>query len=136
MNDANIIRVRDVMHNRYQLVDGLITVADALALMKQNKAHALIIKKRDTVDEYGLVLVSDIAKKVLGANRAPDRVNLYEIMSKPVLGVSPDMQVRYCARLMERFGLSLAPVIDTTGEVLGVVDYEDLVFGGIPVTTS
>lgn len=136
MNDANIIRVRDVMHNRYQLVDGLITVADALDLMRENKSHALIIKKRDTVDEYGLVLVSDIAKKVLGQNRAPDRVNLYEIMSKPALGVGPDMQVRYCARLLERFGLSLAPVIDTAGNVLGLVDYEDLVFGGIPATTS
>lgn len=88
-------------------------------------------KKRDENDEYGLVLVSDIAKKVLAPHRAPDRVNLYEIMSKPVLSVLPDMQVRYCARLFNQFGLTIAPVIDHDGRVLGMVNYDDLVLRGL-----
>jgi len=46
------------------------------------------------------------------------------------------MQVRYCSRLLERFGLSLAPVIDSAGEVLGLVDYDDLVFGGLPADSK
>lgn len=53
-------------------------------------------------------------------------------MSKPVIGVSPDMDVRYCARLFERFGLSSAPVIDE-GKVIGVVGYKELVLDGILV---
>ncbi|MBL1379208.1 CBS domain-containing protein [Zobellella iuensis] len=125
------IKVKDVMHNGYCEVDGLLTVTDALALMRRENAHALIIKKRHAEDEFGLVLVSDIAKKVLAPNRAPDRVNLYEIMSKPVLSVSPEMQVRYCARLFHQFGLSLAPVIDANDTVLGLVNYDDLVLRGL-----
>ncbi|SFX18112.1 CBS domain-containing protein [Marinospirillum alkaliphilum] len=131
MSDKKMIRVRDVMHSAHLEVDGLTTVADALKLMRQESAHALIIKKRDDNDEYGLVLVSDIAKKVLAVNKAPERVNVYEIMSKPVLSVRPDMQVRYCARMFNQFGLTLAPVIDSAGEILGLVNYDDLVLRGL-----
>jgi predicted transcriptional regulator len=97
----------------------------------KEEALALIVDKRDDDDEYGIVLLSDIAKKVLAANRAPERTNVYEIMSKPVLGVHPDMQVRYCARLFNAFGLTLAPVIDAANEVLGMVSYDDLVLRGL-----
>jgi Mg/Co/Ni transporter MgtE len=125
------IRVEDVMHSRFSLVDGLATVSDALTEIQRDGHHALIIRKRDEDDEHGLVLLSDIAKQVLARNRAPERVNLYEIMSKPVIAVGPRMQIRYCARLFERFGLTLAPVIDSTGEVIGMVGYDDLVLGGL-----
>jgi predicted transcriptional regulator len=131
MGGKEDIRVRDVMHHGYCLVDGLTTVTEAIKLMRQENAHALIINKRDDQDEYGLVLVSDIAKKVVAPNRAPERVNVYEIMSKPVLGVKPDMQLRYCARLFQQFGLTIAPVIDASGEILGLINYDDLVLRGL-----
>ncbi|WP_416884816.1 CBS domain-containing protein [Marinospirillum sp.] len=131
MSNMPLVRVRDVMHSGCIMIDGLTTVADALQLMKTQNAQLLIIKKRSQDDEYGLVLLSDIAKKVLAANKAPERVNVYEIMSKPVLSVKPDMQVRYCARLFHRFGLAMAPVIDSADEVLGFVSYEELVLKGL-----
>ena len=40
------------------------------------------------------------------------------------------MDVRYIARLFDRFGLSKAPVIEN-GEVLGIVSYNALVFDGL-----
>ncbi|NBB92617.1 MAG: CBS domain-containing protein [Gammaproteobacteria bacterium] len=127
----SITRVRDVMHSRFCHVDGLATVDQALKMLYEEDALALLVDKRDADDEYGIVLLSDIAKKVLAANRPPERTNVYEIMSKPALGVRPDMQVRYCARLFNAFGLTLAPVIDAAEEVLGVVSYEDLVLRGL-----
>jgi CBS-domain-containing membrane protein len=123
--------VRDVMHSRFCRVDGLVTVDHALELMHEERALALIIDKRDQHDEFGIVVLADIAKKVLGPGRAPSRVNVYEIMSKPVFGVRPDMQVRYCARLFDQFGLNLAPVIDSADEIIGLVSYEDLVMRGL-----
>jgi len=127
MNDKTVIRVRDVMQSRWCHVDGLMTVEQAMELMRETGAQVLVIDKRDQDDEYGLVLLSDIAKKVLAPNRPPARVSVYEIMSKPALGVRPGMKVRYCARLFDHFGLNLAPVIDASDTILGVVSYEDLV---------
>lgn len=130
MSDKVIVRVRDVMKRDLDIVDGQLTVKDALLAMKYPETRALIVDKRDEDDEYGLVLLADIAKKVLGADRSPERVNLYEIMAKPVLSVSSTMDIRYCARLLERFAIARAPVIDA-GKVIGIISYHDMVLRGL-----
>ena len=128
--ERKVIRVRDVMKVGVDMVDGLTTVADALRMMKFVDTSTLIVNKRDADDEYGIVLLSDIAREVLAKDRAPERVNVYEIMAKPVISVSPDMDIRYCARLFDRFSLSRAPVVEK-GEVVGIVSMTDLVLKGM-----
>jgi CBS domain-containing protein len=130
MNENKIVRVADVMKRDFDLVDGKLTVREALLSMKHPETRTLIIDKRDANDEYGLVLIADIAKKILAADRSPDRVNLYEIMAKPVLSVPPEMTIKNCARLLERFSLMRAPVI-SDGKVLGIVSFHDLVLRGL-----
>lgn len=123
---ARNLTCRDVMNQRYEIVDGLMTVADALTLMKQKEHRKVIIKKRDEHDEYGMVQLSDISHEVIAKNRAPERVNLYEIMIKPFICVRPEMDIKYCARLFERYGLISAPVVEND-EVIGVVSHNDIV---------
>ncbi|MCA8982218.1 MAG: CBS domain-containing protein [Planctomycetaceae bacterium] len=130
MSEVKIVRVGDVMKREFDLVDGKLTVKQALLSMKHRETRALIVDKIDADDEYGIVLISDIAKKVLAADRSPDRVNLYEIMSKPVLSVPPEMNIRHCARLLERFAIMRAPVIGE-GRVQGIVSFHDLVLRGL-----
>lgn len=130
MSNQAIVRVRDVMAATYVMVDGLMTVYEGIRLAKKYQVKALVVKKRDDNDEFGIVLMNDIAKKVLANNRAPQRTNIYEIMTKPALCVGPDMNVKYCARLFERFGISRAPVIED-GEVIGMVSYNNIVINGM-----
>ena len=124
------VTVRDVMRTNVTFVDGNIDVMEAMRIMKRVGATSLIVEKRNERDEYGMVLFSDIAKEVIAKDRAPERVNVYEIMAKPVISVRPEMRVRYCARLFERCGISHAPVIDDD-KVLGIVSYYLLVLGSI-----
>jgi len=112
-------------------VDGRLDVLAALKIMKKVGATSLIVKRRDQHDEYGMLLFSDIAKKVIARNRAPERVNVYEIMSKPVLTVRSDMDIRYCARLFDSFGISHAPVVEND-KIVGIVSYYLLVLEGLP----
>ena len=128
--ERNVVRVADVMESDYVIIDGVATVAEALEVLRERNAHFLIVDKRHQDDEYGIVVRSDITKKVLARDRAPERVNIYEIMSKPVISVRPDMDVRYCARLFERFGLSVAPVVEN-GEIIGIVGYKGLLLHGL-----
>jgi predicted transcriptional regulator len=130
MNSKVIVRVRDVMKTEFDMVDGLATVADALGSAKYLDTKCMIVDKRDENDEYGIVLLSDIAKHVLAKDKAPDRVNVYEIMSKPVVSVYPNMDIRYCSRLFENLGLGRAPVVEH-GKVIGVVGYTDIVLRGL-----
>ncbi len=128
--ERRVVRVRDVMKHQIDLVDRMTTVADALRQMKHIETKALIVDKKDDDDEYGIVLISDIAREVLAKDRAPDRVNIYEIMSKPVITVHPKMDIRYCTRLFEKFGLSRAPVT-RRNNILGIVSYTDMVLKGL-----
>lgn len=128
--DKKVIKARDVMHEKQLEMDGMATISQALAAMKAEKADVVIVKKRDEHDAFGILLLSDIAKKVLAKDRAAERVNVYEIMSKPVIPIEPDMDVRYVARMFDRFGLSNAPVVEA-GEVIGIVSYNELVFEGL-----
>ena len=130
MSERTLIQVRDVMKKRFDMVDGLDTVADALKQMQHVETKCLVVDKRNENDEYGIVMLSDIASQVLAKDRSPNRVNIYEIMAKPVITVDPDMDIRYCARLFLRFGISRAPVVEDR-QILGIVSHTDMVLRGL-----
>ena len=130
MSERNITRVRDVMKAQFDMVDGLATVAEAMKTMVHVETKCLIVRKRHEDDEYGIVTLADVARQVLAVDRAPERVNIYEIMTKPVIHVSPDMDIRYCARLFARLDINRAPVVED-GRVIGIVGYTDLVLKGL-----
>jgi CBS domain-containing protein len=125
-----IIRVRDVMKADFGTIDGIATIDDALKRMKALKTSVLIVNKRDANDEYGMINSGDIARHVLAKDRAPDRVNVYEIMSKPVISVHPDMDIRYCSRLFANYNLVRAPVIENN-KIIGMVSPNSLVLDGM-----
>ena len=130
MSERKVVRVRDVMNPNYDVVDGSMTVKDALVSMKHPENKCFIVQKRHEDDEFGLLLVSDVARKVLADDRAADRVNVYEVMQKPIIFVDPGMDIRYCARLLERFELTRTPVIEGD-QVVGIVSFTELVMGGM-----
>ena len=119
--------VRAVMSPMPAPINGMATVHEALELMRENNVYSLVVERRRPGDEYGMVVVSDIANKVIAHNRSPDRVNVYEIMSKPVLTISADMEIKYAIRLLGRFGLSRSVVVDGS-EAVGFVTLTDMVF--------
>ncbi len=126
------ILAKDVMWTEVDMVHNMDTVAQALDKMKHKKTKLLVVDKGHDNDEYGVVLISDIAKEVIAKNRSMERVNIYEIMHKPVLSVHSEMDVRYCADLLARFNLSRCPVIDN-GKIVGVISLTNIVFNGLRV---
>lgn len=130
MSKRNWVPVSKVMRKGVVHVDGTISVLDALRTMKREGVTSLVVNKRFDNDEYGLLLFSDIAKQVIAKDRAPERVNVYEVMAKPVISVRPDMDIRYCARLFGNHGIGHAPVIEND-EVVGMVSYYLLVLEGL-----
>ncbi len=126
MSEHSYTKVSQVMRPAPKMVDGLATVEEAIALMRSESISSLVVDRRHEGDEFGLVVVSDIAQKVIANNRSPGRVNVYEIMSKPVLTLSGEMDIKYAVRLLSRFGVSRALV--TEGDTLaGIVTMRDIV---------
>ena len=130
MSKSEPVRVRDVMKVDFDEVDGLATVSDALRDMQHIETKALVVRRRNDNDEFGIVELEDIATEVLAKNRNPDRVNIYEIMEKPVISIAPAMDIRYCARLFERHNLVRTAVVENR-QVIGIVSYTDIVIKGM-----
>lgn len=124
------ILVKDVMKHKVDFVDGMKTVKEALEEMQHIETKTLIVKKRHEHDEWGLVVLSDISSKVLAAGKSIERTNIYEVMTKPVVTIHQNMDIRYCARLFEQLGLSRAPVVKH-GEIIGMVSHTDMVLKGL-----
>ena len=114
-----------------RVIDGLATVQEALDMMRRENVGALVIDRRDEGDEYGIVVLSDIASKVINEDRSPARTNVYEIMSKPVLTVDCDMDIKYAIRLLSRFGLARALVTEG-GKLVGIVSVREMMFRYLP----
>jgi predicted transcriptional regulator len=131
VSEKSVIYVKDVMKEQYDMVESIATVRQALEVMRFVETKCLIVNKGHEKDEYGIVMISDIATKVLAANRSPDRVSIYEVMSKPAITVHPDMDIRYTSTLFGQFGLSRAPVVDRNGKVIGIISHTDMVMKGL-----
>lgn len=128
---SKLIRIRDVMKHEYDMVESTMTVKEALDTMQHVETKCLIVDKHDPDDEYGIVVISDIARLVLAKDKSPERVSIYEVMTKPALTVHPDMDIRHASALFSRLGLTRAPVVDRSGEVIGIVSHTDMVMKGL-----
>ena len=125
MSEQSYTRVRDVMTPDPTVIDRSATVAQAILLMRENNVSSLVIDRRQENDEYGMVTVHDIAGSVLAHNRSTERTSVYEIMSKPVLSVDVNMDIKYAMRLLTRFRLNRALVTDH-GAMVGIVTLRDM----------
>jgi CBS domain-containing protein len=130
MKNKKRIRVKDVMKSNYGTISRNATIAEALKEMKRLQTTVLVVDKRDENDEYGLLLVSDIARKVLAKDKSSSRVNTYEVMTKPAVCVDPEMDIRYCSRLMATFNLMRVLVVKDK-LVIGTVNPGVLVMDGL-----
>lgn len=123
--NPDFVTVGDVMTPSPVVIDGLASVQEALDMMEDNGVNALVIDRRYDGDEYGLISVSDIARKIIGENKSLERSSVYEVMEKPVLTVSSTMDIKYAIRLLTKFSLSRALVTEL-GQMVGFVSLRDM----------
>ncbi|MCC5937271.1 MAG: CBS domain-containing protein [Lunatimonas sp.] len=126
METRKYIPAKDVMDSKIVKVDGMATAAEAVALLKKEGVDALIVEKRNQYDAYGIVVTQDLLEAVVVAGKDPQSVNVFEIMSKPVVTVSSTLDVKYVAKLMVDLRIKQVPV-EEDGEYLGMISIRSLV---------
>jgi CBS domain-containing protein len=116
---------KDLMSTEVVKIDGMASTLEAAKLMAETGVRALIVDRRGADDAYGIITQRDIVYKVIAKGADPAAVKVHEIMSKPLVVVNPDLDIRFVARLMANFGLSRAPVI-AEGKLQGIVSVSDV----------
>ncbi len=127
MNSEKKFQVaRDMMEENIVFIDGLLTAKEAVEIMREKNVETLIIKKRNDQDAYGIVAIQDLVRGVIIPQRAPEDVNVFEIMTKPIITVPAGMDIRYVARLLIQFDLWTAPV-EENGEYIGMISLSTII---------
>ncbi len=117
---------KDVMTKKLVFIDGMATAKTAVDLMRTEQVEALVVKKRHAEDAYGFVVIHDFIEGVIIPDKSSEEVNVYEIMTKPVLSIPANMDVRYVASMLMNVGFRMAPVQEN-GEYIGMVSLSDLI---------
>ena len=120
----------EVMKKKIVFIDGMATAKEAVELMRSENVEALNVKKRHPQDAYGIVLVHDLIKGVIITDKDSEEVNVFEIMSKPIISVPSDMDIKYVANLLITVGLRIAPVQENK-EYIGMVSLNDLILDNL-----
>jgi len=124
------LKVSNVMHKDVVTIDGSATVTEAVALMRKRHVSSLLVNRRTHDDAWGMLVRKDVVSKVIDPSKDPDKVKVFEIMTKPVIMVSPGLALKYCARLMNQSGVRRAPVFDGKN-VVGIISNTDI-FNALP----
>lgn len=99
-------------------------VLDALRLLAENGIGALLVIDREQV--VGIITERDYARKVHIMGRSSDNTPVSDIMTSPVMYVSPDQTNKQCMALMTENRLRHLPVMDK-GKLVGLISIGDLV---------
>ncbi|SCA55013.1 putative signal-transduction protein with CBS domains [Candidatus Terasakiella magnetica] len=129
MTENSFIRVSDVMSPNVKTIGRVATIAEAIEMIKEEKVSSLIVERHDEGDEFGMLTIRDIAREVVATDRPAGRTSVYEVMRKPVMTVPAEMNIKYAVRLLVRFSLSRAVVIDHDRNPVGIVTLRDMVLG-------
>ena len=117
---------KDVMTKKIVFIDGMATAKEAVDIMRGEKVEALIVNKRHQQDVFGIVTIHDFIRGVIIPDKTSEEVNIFEIMTKPVIAVPADMEVRYVANLLMKLNLRMAPV-EENYSYIGMVSLSDLI---------
>ena len=104
------------------------TVYDAIALMADKRIGALLVMEKGVL--IGILSERDYARKVILQGKHSKELAVREIMTSPVITVTPDDTVDACMQIVTERRIRHLPVLEGT-QVVGVISIGDLVRGVI-----
>ncbi|NPV75131.1 MAG: CBS domain-containing protein [Anaerolineae bacterium] len=117
-------KVHDWMMDLVVFIDPDATVSEALAIMRRRYIQSLIVRKTSE-HAYGIVTSRDISDKIVAQERNPRETRVKEIMTSPLITVSPEMTLQQCAAIMRDNHIHHLPVQDETGDIIGMIAAAD-----------
>jgi CBS domain-containing protein len=121
---TTVRQLLDAKGNAIYAVEPEDPVLEAIRLMADRHVGALLVMKGDELT--GIVSERDYARKVILLGRSSSATPVWQIMSSPVITVTPETSVQDCMRLMTDHRVRHLPVL-SHGHVVGVISIGDLV---------
>jgi len=117
------LQVKDVMVTNLITIDASASVKHAAELMDKHDIGCLIIINYG--NPVGIVTERDMMRRILLHKRDPDKTEVGNIMSAPLITAQPQTDIRDAVRLMNERRIKKLPVMDA-GQLVGLVSLTDI----------
>jgi len=117
-------KVGEVMNVNVLKIDGEKTVDEAVGIMGEKHVGSLIVTLEGT--PQGIFTERDLITKILSKGVDMRNVKVKDFMSKPIVTVKPELDVREAARIMAQLHVRRLPAVDEKGRLVGIFTSSDL----------
>jgi isocitrate dehydrogenase len=117
--------VEEIMTSPVITVSASMPVEEALHLMREKKIHSVVVESDQPGGSYGIMTQRDVLKKVVAADRPLFNVTVGNLMSSPLITVSPDTTIKQCSIIMLDANIRRA-VVMKGGKLVGIVSDTDI----------
>jgi CBS domain-containing protein len=100
-------------------------ITEACQLMEQNNIGCLIAEREGKL--CGIVTDRDIALRVAGAKRDPDKTLIKDIMTPDPIRISVDKDLHHLTAMMHAYHVRRVPIVNGFDTTLGIVTLDDLI---------
>jgi CBS domain-containing protein len=114
-------KVRDFMTRGVLTIDSEKTILEAAELMSQKEVGDVVVLKGEI--PRGIVTERDFVRRVV-ARKTPLDTKISDVMTKPLITISPDASLKEAARKMINSGIRRLPVVKQH-KLVGIIVVSD-----------
>lgn len=104
------------------------SLAEAAKLMRQHHVGDVVVveKKNSKLFPIGIVTDRDLVIEVVATELEPSVITVGDIMLQSLIVVNDDADLLQASKLMASKGVRRLPVVNKSGELVGIVTLDDL----------
>jgi CBS domain-containing protein len=114
--------VKDIMKTPVLSIDSSMTVEDAAKIMEDAKVGSIVVTENSVV--LGILTERDFVRKIVASGKSFS-TKVKDVMSSPLIVISPDETVWELASLMKTRRIHRVPVVEK-GRLVGMASTADL----------
>ncbi len=117
--------VEEIMTAPVVIVPSSMPAEDALHLMREKNIHSVVVEPDGPSSAYGIMTQRDLLRKIVAADRPLLNVTVRDLMSSPLITVSPETTIKQCSIIMLDANIRRA-VVMKNGKLVGIVSDTDI----------
>ncbi len=117
--------VDEIMTSPVVTVTASTPAEEALHLMREKGIHSVVVEPDRSGGAYGIMTQRDLLRKIVAADRPLLNVTVSDLMTSPLITVSPDTTIKQCSIIMLDANIRRA-VVMKDGQLVGIVSDTDI----------
>ena len=125
MTDQKYHTVGDIMTAPVVTVPASMPAEEALHLMRERGIHSVVVEPDRPGQAYGIMTQRDLLRKLVAADRPLLNTTVSDLMTSPLITVSPDTTIQQCSIIMLDANIRRAVVLKG-GRLVGIISDTDI----------